>query len=214
MSSIALIMQKGGSGKTTVAVNIATAALADGYKVVLIDLDPQGSASTWHAVRMGQDGRDGAQPDIALEMATTATLPGLLARHKDAVVVIDTPPHNSSMTATVLSLVDVALVPVRPSAFDLAAGADTATVISRSKCRVVGALLNGVVPQSTVGAEIGQALADAGLPVVGQVHQRIALQHAAAAGLGVIEYAPRSKAAEEISALWQVIADQLLKETV
>ena len=214
MSSIALIMQKGGSGKTTAGVNIATAALAAGHNVVLVDLDPQGSATTWHAVRMGQEGRAVAGADISLETATVSTLAGVLAKHKDSLVIIDTPPHNSTMTATVLGLVDMAIVPVRPAAFDLAAVSDTAAVIARSKCGMVGSVLNGGVPQSLVGAEIGEALANAGLPVVGQLHQRVAFQHAAAAGLGVIEYSPRSKAAEEVAALWQVIAGQLLKEAV
>ncbi|MBF0326455.1 MAG: AAA family ATPase [Alphaproteobacteria bacterium] len=206
MVSIALIMQKGGSGKTTAATNIAAVAMANLLKVVLVDLDPQGSASTWHAVR--QSVCDGAD-DIVLEVANMATLQRVLSKHKDAVVVIDTPPHNSSLTATVLDLVDMALVPVRPSAFDLAAVSDTADVIRRSKCGVVGAVLNGAIPQSTVGAEIGQALADAGLPVVGQMHQRMAFQHAAAAGLGVVEYESRGKAAEEVNTLWDAIAAQL-----
>ena len=207
MASIALIMQKGGSGKTTTATNIAAVAAANLLKVVLVDLDPQGSASTWHAVRqsVGDDGVEG----IMLEVANMATLHRVLSKHKDAVVVIDTPPHNSSLTATVLDLVDMALVPVRPSAFDLAAVSDTADVIRRSKCGVVGAVLNGAIPQSTVGAEIGQALADAGLPVVGQMHQRMAFQHAAAAGLGVVEYESRGKAAEEVNTLWDAIAAQL-----
>lgn len=189
MASIALIMQKGGSGKTTTATNIAAVAAANMLKVVLVDLDPQGSASTWHAVRQGAVANSHPQSfgdqSIVLEVANMATLQRVLSKHKDAVVVIDTPPHNSSLTATVLDLVDMALVPVRPSAFDLAAVSDTADVIRRSKCGVVGAVLNGAIPQSTVGTEIGQALADAGLPVVGQMHQRMAFQHAAAAGLGV-----------------------------
>lgn len=206
MASIALIMQKGGSGKTTTATNIAAVAAANMLKVILVDLDPQGSASTWHAVR--QSIGDGAD-DIVLEVANMATLQRVLSKHKDAVVVIDTPPHNSSLTATVLDLVDMALVPVRPSAFDLAAVSDTADVIRRSKCGVVGAVLNGAIPQSTVGTEIGLALADAGLPVVGQMHQRMAFQHAAAAGLGVVEYESRGKAAEEVNTLWDAIAAQL-----
>lgn len=204
MVSLALIVQKGGAGKTTAATNLAVAARLAERQVVLVDLDPQGSASTWHAVRQDRIGAD-----VILEVANATTLARLLAKHKDAVVILDTPPHNSMLTATVLDLVDMTIVPVRPSAFDLAAVSDTAQLIRRSRCGLVGSILSAVVPQSPVGADVGAALADAGLPVVGQLHQRMAFQHAAAAGLGVVEYEPRGKAAEEISALWDVVARQL-----
>lgn len=146
-----------------------------------------------------------------MEVANATTLARLLAKHKDAVVILDTPPHNSMLTATVLDLVDMTIVPVRPSAFDLAAVSDTAQLIRRSRCGLVGSILSAVVPQSPVGADVGAALADAGLPVVGQLHQRMAFQHAAAAGLGVVEYEPRGKAAEEITGLWGMIARQLVE---
>lgn len=218
MTSVALLMQKGGSGKTTTATNLAVAAKAAGASVVLVDLDPQGSASTWHAVRQEAmatghpqfHGDQSQSQSIALEVANAATLARTLSKHRKSLVIIDTPPHNSSLTATVLELVDLAIVPVRPSAFDLAAVSDTADVIKRSRCPMVGSVLNGAIPQSTVGVEVGQALAEAGLPVVGQLHQRVVFQHAAAAGQGVVEYEPRGRAAEEVIALWNALADQLL----
>lgn len=196
---LSFISQKGGSGKTTLSVNVAALAAANGVPVAIIDLDPQASASAWCAARCTDDIRH------------EACHPPLLARTLErlgeagfALIVIDTPPHNSTAAANAIRASDFVAVPVRPSSFDLAAVAETADLVRHANGRA-GAVLNSVPSSTSVSDPAASFLAQQNLVVLSRVGQRMAFQHAATTGRGVIETEPKSKAAEEIVELWNAI---------
>jgi len=117
MRTLALVSQKGGSGKTTLALHLACAAVQAGEQVTVIDTDPQGSAQAWAQVRQ--------QAVPAVLGATPAELPRQLATLAATLVVVDTAPHTAVSLATVTAVATALLIPCRPTALDLAAVAAT-----------------------------------------------------------------------------------------
>ena len=124
MPTIAIISQKGGAGKTTLALHLAAAAEDSGHTALVIDVDPQATASQWAAWR--QDAPpvviDSAPPRLAAKIEQ-ATGQGA------AFIVIDTPPHADSAASAAVEAADLVLIPCRPSAFDLAAIKTTASLV-------------------------------------------------------------------------------------
>src|SRR3546814_9096047 len=124
MPTIAIISQKGGAGKTTLALHLAAAAEDSGHTALVIDLDPQATASQWAAWR--QD-----VPPVVIDSAP----PRLAAKIEQATaqgaefIVIDTPPHADSAASAAVEAADLVLIPCRPSAFDLAAIKTTASLV-------------------------------------------------------------------------------------
>lgn len=114
---ITLVNPKGGTGKTTLAIHLATAAQREGYSVTLLDTDPQGSCMDWR--RRALDVESNPVPVVH-----TTDLQGLtdavsdVAKDSD-VVVIDGAARLQGMTGAVLSVADLALIPVQPSGLDL-----------------------------------------------------------------------------------------------
>ena len=119
-------------------------------------------------------------------------------------IVIDTPPHNSTAAANAIRASDFVAVPVRPSSFDLAAVAETVDLVRHANGRA-GAVLNSVPSSTSVSDPAAAFLAQQNLLVLSRVGQRMAFQHAATIGRGVVETEPKSKAAEEIIELWNAI---------
>ncbi|MBV9509905.1 MAG: AAA family ATPase [Caulobacteraceae bacterium] len=199
MQTVAIVSQKGGAGKTTLALHLATAAHAAGVVSLILDADPQATASRWSQWRAG------AEPDV-IDCAS----PPLLAKKLDQAVelgaelaVIDTPPHADSMSAAACRVADLILVPCRPRAFDLDAIQTTADLVKASgkPCFVV--FMAG--PQRAINlyreaAEIVSGFGLAIAPVV--LSERAAYHHATGAGKAAQELEPGGRAAEEVAALW------------
>src|ERR1017187_4024553 len=117
MRIIAVISQKGGAGKTTLAVNLAVAAELQDVPTVLIDLDPQASAKTWHDIRMSKEA-----PFVVSAQASRLEEVIAVSRSNGAgLVIIDTAPHSESMALAAARAADLVLIPCRPAILDLKA---------------------------------------------------------------------------------------------
>lgn len=206
MQTIAIISQKGGAGKTTLAVNLAAVAAAELVTLVL-DTDPQATASRWSQWRGGRDPEVvdcGAPSLIAGKLAKSAELGAELA-------LIDTPPHADSMARQAARLADLILVPCRPRAFDLAAMEATSELV-RSSRKPAFVVFNAGPPHAPhVYRDAADVIAGpfelAIAPVV--LSERAAFHHATASGRSAFELSSDSKAAAELQALWQWTCGQL-----
>ena len=128
MKIIATINEKGGTGKSTIATNLATALHRQGKRVVLIDADPQGTATDWRAA--SPEGAD-LPPVVAVDrpQELEAALRGLEADF----VVIDTPARASQIAAAVVRVANIALIVIQPSGPDVWAAAATVKLILSRK---------------------------------------------------------------------------------
>jgi chromosome partitioning protein len=200
MRSIAFFAQKGGSGKTTLAVHIAVAAGQAGERVVLIDTDPQASANAWAQVRQ-QD----RPPVVKITPADLQRVLDAAAHDKMTLTIIDTAPHAAPGVATIAALADFLVIPCRPTAFDLAAIGSSVNIIRAAKTPAAF-VLNACPSRAPEIEETQDALSAYGLPVA-PVHigDRRAYARAVASGRAVTEFEAHGKAAEEIQALWKWI---------
>jgi chromosome partitioning protein len=202
---VSLQSQKGGAGKTLLAVSLAVAAEIEGLSAVVIDLDPQASASAWGDIRQSERPAIAAIPPARLAHALQA------ARDAAAdIVFVDTAPHAGADALTAARAADLMLVPCRPALFDLLAIAATAD-IARLAGKPAFAVLNAAPPgASRLIEDAVRAISDHGLPVAPVViSQRAAFAHALTGGLSAQERAPDGAAASEIRALYDWIAATL-----
>jgi chromosome partitioning protein len=200
MRTIAFLSQKGGSGKTTLAVHTAVAAQEAKERVVVIDSDPQRSATTW------SEARKGAAPVVVTVSALDLEKVLAAARHdRMTLAIVDTAPHTAPDAARVARLADLVVIPVRPSAFDIAAVGATVTMltaVSARGCFVISA----APPRSPEIVDTRRILEDYGLPVYGgEITDRRAFARAVASGRAVTEFDAEGKAAAEIRSLWKWI---------
>ncbi len=197
MKIIAIISQKGGGGKTTVAVHLAVAAAQRGLNTAVFDLDPQASAATWSDKR--------TQPGPTVVPAQALRLPSLLSQasaQSADLVIIDSAPNADAASLAAARAADLILIPCRPAAFDLNAIGTTLNLAAVA-AKPAYVLLNAVPPYGKVGDEARSVLCSAGVAVAGPVlHQLVAFSHAINDGRTAQEYDPKSKAADEIEQLF------------
>jgi chromosome partitioning protein len=205
---IALVSQKGGVGKSSLAVSIAWELAARGSSVLVVDGDPQGTARIAREVAL----EGGKSPPAAVALGKDMCKPeNLRAMEKFDHVVIDTPAKLGDVQRAALMLADVALVPVSQSGAEIWGNTDTIALISQAQ--MINSGLKGALvfvrklPSTALGKHARAILEDGELPVfVAETTFRVAWQEAITAGMGIAQYAPRDKGAKEL----QAIVDELL----
>ena len=197
MLAIAFISQKGGVGKTTLAIHLATAFQAAGRETLVIDLDPQTSAAEWKDARAEERPYVMAVPSSRLKKTLETA-----KEHKAEVAILDTAPHSEGTALEAARAADLILVPCQPSIMDLRAMRKTADLINHLK-KPIYAVLNEVAPQGTVADEAGRAItAQFGIAVCPvRLGQRVAFNRCLLTGQTAQEYDPGGRAAQEIAAL-------------
>lgn len=193
--------QKGGVGKTTLAIHISHALVLKDFKVLLVDADPQGSARDWAAARTDQP----LFPVVGLDRPTIhRDLPALVKDFDH--VVIDGPPRVSDLARSAIIAADLVVVPIQPSPYDVWAADDIIKLIQEASVFKENLksvfVINRKITNTAIGRDVTEALASYSLPVLKTaISQRVAFAESAASGSTVLETDRKGTAAKEVMAL-------------
>ena len=211
MRTIALLTQKGGAGRTTLAASLAVAAVQAGERVIALDLDPQASLTRWGKRREAAN----TPNKVMIEPLEGERLPRLrdiiegLAGVGFTIAIFDTPGADSAATRFVTEAADICLLPTRPTCLDVDATAATFRAVFLAK-RKAAFVLNQCPSnyRSSRTSEAARGLTRLGVLAEPMLYARMDFQDAVAAGLGVTEYARTGRAAQEVGALWNWVRAQ------
>ena len=200
---IAILNGKGGTGKTTLATNLAGCLHKQGWHILIIDSDPQGTARDW---RNAQPNNADLPSVIGIDRPTIhKDLPRLAASYD--FVVIDGAARLEDMLVSAIKVADSVLIPVQPSGYDLWAVAGLVDLI-HARRQITGnkPFAAFVVSRYIVGTHLAREINDAidrfGLPVfLGRTAQRVVYAEAGQSGLTVLDLEPNGKASGEIEAI-------------
>ncbi len=206
---VALLNQKGGVGKTTLALHLAGAWARQGSRVTVIDADPQGSALDWSEQR-AKEGGPRLFGVLGLARDTLHREAPEIAHGVDHVV-IDGPPRIAGLMRSALLAADLVLVPAQPSPFDGWASGEMLNLIREARIfrpeLIARFVLNRCAARTIIARETGDALAEHDPPVLAaRIGQRVVFASAARTGRLVFEVESAGAAAREITALGAEIA--------
>jgi chromosome partitioning protein len=198
---IAVVNQKGGAGKTTIALNLAAALSAEGKRVLLIDADPQQTAQDWAAVRQKPP------PFQVVGLAKPVLhrdLPRLAADYDH--VISDGAPRNYEVARSAIAAADVVLIPVQPSGADFWASRETVGLVKEAhgfkETQKSVFVVSRKIGRTVLGRDITEALAEFEIPILqAGTTQRVLYAETLTAGTTVIEQQPKGAAAEEIRSI-------------
>ncbi|OLF34585.1 peptide transporter [Psychrobacter sp. C 20.9] len=201
MKVIAVLNQKGGSGKTTIATHLARGLQLQGHSVLLVDSDQQGSARDWRAVD-----EDNPVPVIGLDRPT---LDKDLKNVSDKeFVVIDGSPQATNLALSAIKAADFVLIPVQPSPYDVWATSDLVDLVQQRIEMTDGKLkaafvVSRAIQNTNIGKEVAAVLQDYNLPVLdARIVQRVSYPNSASVGKTVFETeSAKSSAVTEITQL-------------
>jgi chromosome partitioning protein len=205
MKVISFVTQKGGSGKTTLTINCAVAAIKTKKKVLIIDMDAQGTAEAWYQDREEESPQlvriSGNDLEEAIDLAKIQKFDWIL---------IDTPGRDEPAVAAAIKVSDFCIIPCRPSPADMKATPPTKDTIRRLG-KTAAFVLTQTPPRSFRIKEAERGLGVLGTVCPVTIVLRNAYQDAQGAGLGVIEFEPKGRAAEEVTNLWNWIVKKIGK---
>ncbi|SDI92282.1 ParA family partition ATPase [Aliiruegeria lutimaris] len=202
--TITVAQQKGGSGKTTVAVNLAVHLRAAGHSVAVLDTDPQGSLGRWFMTRVEATG---GEPGMEF---STASAWGVgyecdKLRKVNDFVIVDTPPKADSDLRPALREADLVIVPVSASQLDLWATEAVLELVERTRKSAL-TVLNRARTGTRLSGEMVSGMQELDAPVAETVlGNRVIYAEALGQGFGVTERQRNSAAAREIAELWAEI---------
>lgn len=197
---ITVAQQKGGSGKTTIAAQLAVGLAQEGYSVATVDIDPQGSLSLWYEKRKRALGSENT---ITHSRVSGWRLSNELSRMGSEAdyIIIDSPPHTETDSTTAIRVADLVLLPLQPSPLDLWACRPTiGKALEERKDFMI--VINRVPARSKLNDTIDERLEQLRVPISSAViGNRVSYVSSIMEGQGVLETDPKSQAGDEMRAL-------------
>lgn len=204
MKIVAILSQKGGAGKTTIALNLSVAASLNKKKSVIIDIDPQTSITQWG------DSRNKENPTvISVPASRLSNTLNVCLNNKVDFVFVDTAPHAEQSSLIAARQADLVIIPCKPSVIDIRAIQSTIDICKIAEVKYF-IVLNQVLPRSNLTHDTLKALKALQIPTAPvNIGQRISYINSVTQGQGVMEFDPRGKSYQEINNLYKFVVKQV-----